>query len=851
MKMFVRVLSLIYLFLVRCRFPFRSSVSDIVRGRYGDQVVAKVRKYEKLDYKVGKSKLDITFLEVCLEHDVMPTFVQFRTANKTLKNSESYSSCQRILLTQERDNKRLKQVDQTQALEALKAELRDTLSSLDFLFISSLFLEKNRRVLQKVEQSQNDKLSKMLEDQPVHEADDLIFNYSNHELTPAQISILMKGLNFALPPKKLRHEDYLLNFELLYRNAFESKSVKPDELDEFKNKLRSLSLQSLKFYNRKKKKLENISEDEHNALLELASLNDIVIQKADKGNVIVLVNKSDYIEKMEAILSDTSKFELMNFERLNGDLRHLLDKEEEVKNFLKDLRDKKIISDQDFIKLVPIGSSPGVLYGLCKVHKNIPNGSNCPPFRPILSAIGTVSYNLAKFLVPILEPLTKNQYVCKDSFSFAADVREQNPDLYMASFDVDSLFTNIPLDETIEICVKKLFGRKHKFKGFNRSEFRSLLQFAVKDNLILFNGKYYIQIDGVAMGSPLGPTLANVFLCHWEGIWLEKCPKQFRPLYYRRYVDDTFLLFASESHVKKFLRYLNSRHDNMNFTFETEVDNKLPFLDVLVTRVGSGFTTSLYRKPTFSGLYTNFNSFISEKYKTGLIYCLLFRIFTLTVDWTKFHEEVKFLSDTFRKNQYPQHFFDRCVKMFLDRRLNPDTGAEIEKEELVVSLPFVGKYSNDLKKKLKALASTYLQSKFKISVVWSSSRKLRSFFTLKERLPMHLRSKILYRFTCDGCNSIYIGKSKRHFLVRAFEHLGKSYKTGKGYTYNPTFKNNTAVWTHLNHSKGCSATLDSFELIGSARNDFFLKIKESLLIKKIKPTLLNPNGRSIPLYLFD
>ena len=95
-----------------------------------------------------------------------------------------------------------------------------------------------------------------------------------------------------------------------------------------------------------------------------------------------------------------------------------------------------------------------------------------------------MSYNLAKFLVPILEPLTTNQYVCKDSFSFAADVRQQNPDLYMASFDVDSLFTNIPLDETIDICVKKLFGRKHKFKGFNKSEFRSLLQFTVKDNLI-------------------------------------------------------------------------------------------------------------------------------------------------------------------------------------------------------------------------------------------------------------------------------------------------------------------------------------------------------------------------------
>ena len=184
------------------------------------------------------------------------------------------------------------------------------------MFITSLFLEKNRRVLQKVESTQNHKLSKMLEDQPVHEADDLIYNFSSHVLTPAQVSILMKGLNFALPPKKLRYEDYLLNFELLYRNAVDSKSIIPDELDEFKSKLKVLSLQSLKFYNRKKKKLENISEDEHNALLELASLKNIVIQKADNA----------------------SKFKPKNFTRLNGDLRHLLDYEEEVRNFLKDLR---------------------------------------------------------------------------------------------------------------------------------------------------------------------------------------------------------------------------------------------------------------------------------------------------------------------------------------------------------------------------------------------------------------------------------------------------------------------------------------------------------------------------------
>ena len=78
-----------------------------------------------------------------------------------------------------------------------------------------------------------------------------------------------------------------------------------------------------------------------------------------------------------------------------------------------------------------------------------------------------------------------------------------------------------------------------------------------------------------------------------------------------------------------------------------------------------------------------------------------------------------------------------------------------------------------------------------------------------------------------------------------------SLATGKGLTYNPSYPNNTAVRNHLNRSNRCSATLQSFDIIGSARNDFFLKIKETLLIKKDKPTILNPNGRSVPLLLFD
>ena len=240
----------------------------------------------------------------------------------------------------------------------------------------------------------------------------------------------------------------------------------------------------------------------------------------------------------------------------------------------------------------------GVLYGLCKVHKE--STGNSPLLRPILSAINTPSYKLAKFFIPLLSDLTKNDYVSKDSFSFAQGVRSQNFNLYMSSFDIDSLLINLPLNETIHMCADKLFKRKNKVKGMTKIEFKTLLEYATKKSFLLFNGSFYNQVDGVAMGSHLGPTLASVFLCHWEEIWPRKCPKQFAPKYYKRFMDDTFMLFNSQGDVKKFHKYIGSLLKNITFTYEIEKENSLSFLDVLVSRDWNCFSTSLYRKPTFS-----------------------------------------------------------------------------------------------------------------------------------------------------------------------------------------------------------------------------------------------------------
>ena len=125
------------------------------------------------------------------------------------------------------------------------------------------------------------------------------------------------------------------------------------------------------------------------------------------------------------------------------------------------------------------------MYGLCKVHKDIIY--NCPPCRPILLAINTPTYKLAKFLVPILKSLTSNDYTVKDSFAFAKEIVEQDSEIFMGGIDVDSLFTNIPLQETIDICTNTLFENTEKLEGLSKMKFKEILSLATKESYFLFN----------------------------------------------------------------------------------------------------------------------------------------------------------------------------------------------------------------------------------------------------------------------------------------------------------------------------------------------------------------------------
>ena len=290
--------------------------------------------------------------------------------------------------------------------------------------------------------------------------------------------------------------------------------------------------------------------------------------------------------------------------------------------------------------------------------------------------------------------MTSNEYTIKDSFSFAGELLSFDSNLVMASFDVESLFTNIPLKETIDLCVDILFYDRTNIDGITKDYFHDLLTICMSESLVLFDGEYYKQIDGVAMGSPLGPTFANIFLCFYEQIWLENCLVEFKPVVYRRFVDDTILLFRSYEHIEKFRAYHNCQHPNIKFTSEIEENNCMSFLDIKITRELNSFSTSVYCKPTFSGVFTNFGSFIPLSCKTGLIWSLLYRAFSLCSSFELLHQEILKLKDIFKRNGYPISFIDKCVKRFLDKIfIEKKTFLTSSKKQLVCVLPFIGKKS--------------------------------------------------------------------------------------------------------------------------------------------------------------
>jgi hypothetical protein len=221
---------------------------------------------------------------------------------------------------------------------------------------------------------------------------------------------------------------------------------------------------------------------------------------------------------------------------------------------------------------------------------------------------------------------------------------------------------------------------------------KKLLIFATKHSHFMFNGKVYDQIDGVSMGSPLAPLLVEIFLQNFEKTHLPAF-KKMGIIYWKRYVDDTFVLLDPKASVKDICNRLSKCDRALKFTVEEERIQKhtLPFLDILIQRQpGIGFKTRVYRKPTFSGLLTKWNSFVPKAYKYNAVSSMVYRAIQICSTYETLHNEFKFIKKLTLKNGYPLAFVESVIRKQLDLlyKPRPVKPPELQTDVTVLTIPY-------------------------------------------------------------------------------------------------------------------------------------------------------------------
>ena len=323
----------------------------------------------------------------------------------------------------------------------------------------------------------------------------------------------------------------------------------------------------------------------------------------------------------------------------------------------------------------------------------------------------------------------------------------------------------------------------------------------------------------------MGPVLANLFMGHFEGKWIEGYQLS-KPSFYKRFMDDIFCLFENEKQAKDFLDYLNLQHPNIKFTDEKEKHGKLAFLDVQIEKSSIGwFHTSVYRKSTFTGLLTNFKSFVPFSYKLALVKTLIHRIFQICNTWTNFHKDVGDLEKILGKNCFPPKVIAKQIRNYLNDKLSPEK-KDKSSDDITPNyykLPYIGNFSKTTKNKISEICKKYCKT---LSVrLCFSLFKTGSLFSVKDVTPPEHKPSVVYLFSCTGCETSYVGETAKRYCDRVQEHLF----TDKG----------SKVFQHLKSNVNCKNLCDtsSFKILDSARTDFQRKLKEAIHIEWRKPSL--------------
>merc|ERR1711867_386061 len=335
------------------------------------------------------------------------------------------------------------------------------------------------------------------------------------------------------------------------------------------------------------------------------------------------------------------------------------------------------------------------------------------------------------------------------------------------SYDVVSLYTNVPVLEAIEVCTDLLFNlpmdRRPKI---DRDTFTVLAKIASCDVLLSTHDGFYIQRDGLAMGSPPAPHFANGWLSQFE----ESIRGEAR-LYFR-YMDD-ILKEVKGDQAEQQLRNINNLHPNLTFTIEREQEQQLPVLDmkILHNHATGALSSTWYNKPTDTGLIMNYHALAPKRYKRSVVTGFVYRIYRACSTLPNFHQSLEKAKQILEQNQYPPTFYDPLIRQTLQdilgekeqpqEKQTPET-TNITKK--FIKVQYRGKSTEDYARALHKINAP--------CTIVMTLRKLKTTLpSLTPTIEKGLKSGIGYEIQCPHCTASYVGQTSRHLQTRLKEHI--------------------------------------------------------------------------------
>ena len=776
--------------------------------------VKTLRHLEKCGVRMSKLKLDVQYFETCLNLDLCPP--KFRLKDAKVTEKALSSQIHRVVVEDALKNV-CKDLQKAKSLYSkLLNDINSCLSLVERTSLNSLLCNRFRKEERIIRDRHRKKLFNLWSRQSKY-SPDCITNISSKQLTVQEYNALQYGLHHHILPKSFDQDQVKVNIE----KALDTIMWRTEEQVDFE-----LREDIKRCYFDFEKKADKVCSSKknvylHRTLRSLARNKDICICSYDKGTGVVVMDRKDYYSKLDAIISDSSKFIQIPIDDDNPKSHPIVKKQNSIKYYVQ-----TYVPEDHRKALITSGSQPGKLYGLCKIHKKD------YPMRPIVSMINTPEYELAKYLDNFIKPCIPQKYMLNSTQDFLEKINAfpLKGDELMVSYDVVSLFTNVPLEETIDIVTNYVYGPNSPLTPpFKEEVFRKMLLLC-SQSYFMYNDILYQQINGVSMGGPLAPTLANACLAHLENELLISNNCSYFPKLFLRYVDDCFALFTNFESADLFLKCLNSLHPSIQFTIERG-NQCMPFLDVNVEINSHAFVTSVFRKLTHTGVFLNYHAVAPTAWKKGVILSLLYRAKMICSSVSTLNTEISKLRNMFVANSYPIQFINNVIDAFF-RKTNTTidddlTPAEDSSPIVILRVPFFGKTSVRFGRNL----TNIICNKFNVRVrVVYSTFKLQSYFRLKSLSPFYLLSNVVYQYQCmnDSCSDSYVGYTARHLYERCNEHI------------NIRSSQQSEIKDHVRNCIACQglcADYTDFTILRKCKNTIDCKFFEAFAIKRLQPSL--------------